>query len=56
MSGRSKLNTIPSKIFEALIKNLTSHEDFGQRSDTEKNNLIEKDKIKSIDEIIRQNV
>ena len=62
MLARSKLNSIESKIFEPLINNEISHEDFvriineekkyrelkesirimnSQRSDTEKNNLIE---------------
>ena len=73
MLARSKLNSIESKISEALINNEISHEDFTtiineenrelkesirirrtQRSDTEKNNLIEGDKRKGIDKIIRQ--
>ena len=65
MLARSKLNSIESKISEALINNEISHEDFmtiinkekkyrelkesirmmnSQRSDVEKNNLIEEDK------------
>ena len=65
MLARSKLNSIESKISEALINNEISHEDFmtiineekkyrelkesirmmnSQRSDTEKNNLIEEGK------------
>ena len=64
MLARSKLNSIESKISEALIKNEISHEEFltiineekkyralkesirlmnSQRSDVEKNNLIEED-------------
>ena len=64
MFARSKLNSIESKISEALIKNEISHEEFltiineekkyralkesirlmnSQRSDVEKNNLIEED-------------
>ena len=62
---RSKLNSIENKIYEALINNKISHEDFmiiineernfrelkesirmmnSQRSDNEKNNLIEEGK------------
>ena len=55
MLARNKLNSIESKISEALIKNEISHEDLmtiinalesirmmnSQRSDTEKINLIE---------------
>ena len=65
MLARSKLNSIESKISEALINNEISHEDFvtiineekkyrelkenirmmnSQRSNAEKNNLIEKGK------------
>ena len=76
MLARSKLNSIESKISEALINSEISHEDFTtiiyeeenyrelkesirmmktQRSDTEKNHLIEEGKRKGIDEIIRQN-
>ena len=76
MLARSKLNSIESKISEALINNEISHEDFTiiineektycelkesikmmktQRSDTEKNYLIEEGKRKGIDEITRQN-
>ena len=71
MLPRSKLNSIESKISEALINNEISHEDFttiinkernyrelkesirmmkSQRSDTEKNSLIEEGKGKGIDE------
>ena len=67
MLARSKLNSIESKISEALINNEISHEDFmtiineerncqelkestrmmnSQRSDTEKNYLIEEGKKK----------
>ena len=65
MPARSKLNSIESKISEALINNEISHEDYltiikeekkyrefkesirmmnSQRSDVEKNNLIEEGK------------
>ena len=65
MLARNKLNSIESKIYEALINNEISHEDFmtiineekkyrelkesirmmnSQRSDVEKNNLIEEGK------------
>ena len=58
MLARNKLNSIESKISEALIKNEISHEDLmtiinalesirmmnNQRSDTEKINLIEEGK------------
>ena len=78
MLARSKLNSIESKISEALINNEISHEDLisqssiineeknyrrlkesiwmmkTQKSDTQKNNLIEESKRKDIDEIIRQ--
>ena len=74
--ARNKLNSIESKISEALINNEISHEDFttiineeknyredkesiimmkNQRRDTEKNNLVEECKRKSIVKIIRQN-
>ena len=67
MLARSKLNSIESKMSEALINNKISHEDFAtiineekeyrelkesirminsQRMNTEKNNMIEKDKKK----------
>ena len=73
MLARSKLNSIESKISEALINNEISQEDFTtiideeknyrklkesikmvktQRSDTEKNNLIEEGKRKVIAKII----
>ena len=76
MLARSKLNSIESKISEALINNEISHEDFmtiineeksycelkesirmmnSQRSDTEKNYLIEEGKKIGIDEIIKLN-
>ena len=49
MLARSKLNSIESKIFEALINSEISHEDFmsvrnSQGSDTEIINLIEEGK------------
>ena len=49
MLARSKLNSIKSKIFEALINSEISHEDFmtirnSQGSDTEIINLIEEGK------------
>ena len=55
MLARSKLNSIESKISEALINNEISHKDFRelkesirtmntQRSDSEKINLIEEGK------------
>ena len=67
MLARSKMNSIESKISEALINDEISHEDFmtiineekkyrelkesirmmnSQRSDTEKNNLIEEGRKK----------
>ena len=76
MLARSKLNSIESKIFEALINNEISHEDFmiiineernnrelkesirminSQRSETEKNYLIEEGKKIGNDEIIKRN-
>ena len=69
MLARNKLNSIESKISEALIKNEISHEDLmtvinalesirmmnSQRSDTEKINLIEEGKRIDIDEIIKHN-
>ena len=76
MLARSKLNSIESKISEALINNEISHEDFmtiineerncqelkestrmmnSQRSDTEKNYLIEEGKKVGVDEIIKRN-
>ena len=69
MLARSKLNSIESKIYEALINNQISHEDFmtiineerdyrelkesirmmnSQKSDTEKNYLIEEDKKEAL--------
>ena len=76
MLSRSKLNSIESKISEALINNEISHEDFmtiineekkywelkeiirmmnSQRSDVEKNNLIEEGKKIGINEVIKCN-
>ena len=69
MLARNKLNSIESKISEALIKNEISHEDLmtiinalesirmmnSQRSDTEKINLIEEDKKIGIDEVMKYN-
>ena len=76
MLPRSKLNSIESKISEALINNEIRHEDFianinqereyqklkesirmmnSQRSDTEKNNLVEEGKKIDIDEVIKDN-
>ena len=67
MLVRSKLNSIESKIPEALINNEISHEDFmtiisqekesirmmkSQRSDTEKINLVEEGKRKGIHKIL----
>ena len=77
MLARSKLNNIESKISEALINNVISHEDFmtiineetkyrelkesirmmnSQRSDTEKNNLIEEGKKIGINEVINNSL
>ena len=74
--ARSKLNSIETKISEALINNKISHEDFkiiineekkyrelkeiirminSQRSDAEKNNLIEEGKEIGINEVIKHN-
>ena len=76
MLSRSKLNSIESKISEALINNEISHEDFmiilnertkyrglkegirimnSQRSDVEKNSLIEEGKKIGINEVIKRN-
>ena len=76
MLVRIKLNSIESKISEALINNEIKHEDFmtiinkeknyrefkksirmmnSQRSDTEKNNLIEEGKKIGIDEMFKRN-
>ena len=73
MLARRKLNSIESKIFEALINNEIKHEDFttlideekkyrelkenirmmnSQRSDAEKNNLIEEGKKIAINKVI----
>ena len=77
MLARSKLNSIESKISEALINNEISHEDFmtiineekkyrelkesirmmnSQRSDTEKNNLIEEGKKIGINKVINNSL
>ena len=77
MLARSKLNSIESKISEALINNEISQEDFvtiineekkyrelkesirmmnSQRSDTEKNNLIEEGKKIDINEVINNSL
>ena len=69
MLTKSKINSIESKISEALINNGISHEDFittineeknycelkenvrmvkNERSDTERNNLIDKGKRKAL--------
>ena len=65
MLARSKLNSIESKISEALINSEISHEDFirelkesvrmmnSQWSDTEKVNLIGQGKENEIDEVIK---
>ena len=66
MLARNKLNSIESKISEALINSEISHENFTtindeknycelKGSDTEKNYLIEEGKREGIDAIIRQN-
>ena len=76
MLARSKLNSIESKISEALINNEISHEDFmtilneekkyrelkesirmmnSQRSDAEKNDLIEEGKTIYINKVIKLN-
>ena len=66
MLGRSKLNSIESKISEALINNEISHKDFRelkesirmmntQRSDSEKINLIEEGKKIGVNEVIKHN-
>ena len=76
MLARSKLNSIESKISEALINNEISHEDFmtilneekkyrelkesirmmnNQRSDIDKNELIEEGKKIGISEVINRN-
>ena len=76
MLARSKLNSIESKVSEALINNEISHEDFmtiinkekkyrelkesirmmnSQRSDVEKNSLIEEGKKIGINEVIKRN-
>ena len=73
----SKLNRIDIKIFEALINNEISHEDFviiinegkkyielkessrmmnSQRTDTEKNNLIEEGKKIGINKVINDSL
>ena len=76
MLATSKLNSIESKVSEALINNEISHEDFMiiineeknyrelkesirimniQRSDPEKNNLIEVGKKIGVNEVIKRN-
>ena len=76
MLARSKLNSMESKMCEALKNNKISHEDLmtiineekkygelkesirmvnSQRSDTEKNKLIEEGKKIGINEIIKRN-
>ena len=76
MLTRSKLNSIESKISEALINNEVSHEDLmtiineekkyrelkerirmmnSQRSDVEKNSLIEEGKKIGINVVIKRN-
>ena len=76
MLTRSKLNSIESKISEALINNEVSHEDLmtiineekkyrelkesirmmnSQRSDVEKNSLVEEGKKIGINEVIKRN-
>ena len=76
MLTRSKLNSIESKISEAMINNEISHKDFmtiineekqyrelkqsirmmnSQRSDVEKNKLIEEVKEVGINEVIKHN-
>ena len=77
MLARSKLNSVESKISEALINNEISHEDFmtiineekkyrelkerirmmnSQRSDTEKNNLVEEGEKIGINEVINNSL
>ena len=46
MLARSELNSIESKIFEALINNETSHEDFATIINEEKNYLGLKESIR----------
>ena len=76
MLARSKLNSIESKMSEALINNEISHEDFmttldeekkyrelkesirvlnSQRSDDEKNYLLEEGKKIDLNEVIKRN-
>ena len=67
MLARSKLNSIESKVSEALINSEISQEDFMiiineeknyrefQRSDAEKINLIEEGKKIGINEVIKHN-
>ena len=76
MLARSKLNSMESKISEALINDENGYEDFmtiineeksyrelkenirmmkNQRSDTEKNNLIEEGRKIGIDKVIKHN-
>ena len=77
MLARSKLNSVESKISEALINNEISYEDFvrianeekkyrklkerirmmnSQRSDTEKNNLVEEGEKIGINEVINNSL
>ena len=66
MLARSKVNSIESKIREALLNKKISHEDFTTIINEEKKlevsirmmktqKIIEEDKRKDIDKIIRQN-
>ena len=58
MLARSKLKNKESETSEALINNVTGHEDSmmkSQRKGAKKINLIEKGKKKGIDEVIKHN-
>ena len=60
MLARSKLNSIESKVFEALINSEISHEDFMIIINEEKNyreffNLMEEGKKIGINEVIKCN-
>ena len=71
MLARSKLNSLESNMYEALINNEISHEDVmtilneelkesirlmnSQRSDIEKISLIKEDEKIGIDEVIKRN-
>ena len=46
MLARSKLNSIESKIFEALVNNETSHEDFATTINEKKNYREQKESIR----------